>query len=179
MRKVLNNKVLLFLVAILFLANISMLAYILWMREPMKTNGRSDRQKSPITEFLEKKIGFSAEQMKSFDQTRKNHRQKMKPLFEDIKTAKVQFYSYLTDPTTSDSVLNRAASIIGEKQKFLDMQTFQNFKEIRSLCTAEQQPKYDSLIANEISNMWIPSWKGSSRQGKDNARPAHQEPRNE
>lgn len=173
MRKVLNNKVLLFIVAILLLANIAILFYFLWMKEPSKKNSRGDWQKSPITVFLQNEIGFSTDQMAAFEKTRQQHRQKMKPLFEDIKTAKVQFYEFLTNPVISDSTLNSAASIIGEKQKLLDLQTFQNFKEIRSLCTMEQQPKYDSLIVNEISRMWFPTWKGNGHQDKDGPRPPH------
>ncbi|MEO5996266.1 MAG: periplasmic heavy metal sensor [Chitinophagaceae bacterium] len=173
MRKVLNNKVLLFIVAILLLANIAMLFYFLWMREPERKNTRGDRQKSPMTEFLQVEIGFNTEQLAAFEKTRQQHRQKMKPLFEDIKTAKVQFYGFLTDPSINDSTINAAALQIGEKQKLLDMQTFHNFREIRSLCTPEQQPRYDSLIVNEISKMWFPSWKGSGRQEKNSPKPKH------
>jgi Spy/CpxP family protein refolding chaperone len=167
MRKVLNNKVLLFIVAILLLANIAMLFYFLWIREPARKNFRGDRQKSPMTEFLQTEIGFNTGQMAAFEKIRQQHRQKMRPLFEDIKTAKVQFYGFLTNPVINDSTLNQSAKLIGEKQKLLDLQTFHNFKEIRGLCTPEQQPKYDSLIVNEISKMWFPSWKGSGRPGKD------------
>ena len=170
MRKVLNNKVLLFIVAILLLANIAMLFYFLWVREPARKNSRGDRQKSPMTEFLQTKIGFNTDQMAAFEKIRQQHRQKMKPLFEDIKTAKVQFYGFLTNAVINDSTQNKSATLIGEKQKLLDLQTFQNFKEIRGLCTPEQQPKYDSLIVNEISKMWFPSWKGSGRPAKDNSK---------
>src|ERR1700712_1813266 len=102
MRKVLNNKVLLFIVAILLLANIAMLFYFLWMRDPKRNpNAHGDRQKSPMTEFLQTNIGFNAEQLAAFEKTRQKHRQLLKPLFEDIKTAKVQFYSFLTNPQIS------------------------------------------------------------------------------
>ncbi len=170
MRSVLNNKVLLFTVAILLLANIAMLLYFLWIKEPMKRNTRGDRQKSPMTEFLQTEIGFDKQQMEAFDKTRKKHRQEMKPLFEDTRVAKVQFYGFLKNPAVSDSLLNAAASVIGEKQKLLDIQTFQNFKEIRALCTPGQQLKYDSLIVNEISKMWFPAWKGNGHQQKDSSR---------
>jgi protein CpxP len=173
MRKVLNNKVLLFIVVILLLANVAMLLYFLGLRESGKRNAHFERQKSPITEFLQNEIGFSPAQMANFDKTRRQHREQMKPLFEDMRAAKVQFYGYLTNPAASDSMINAAASTIGEKQKLLDMQTFSNFKEIRTLCTPQQQPKYDSLIVNEISKMWFPSWKGNGRQQKDSTRSNH------
>ena len=173
MRKVLNNKVLLFLVAILLLANVAMLVYILRMREPGKKNTRTERQKSPITEFLQNEMKFSADQMAAFDKTRQTHRQKMRPLFEDIKTAKVTFYKNLTVPGVTETTLDSAAVIIGQKQKLLDIQTFKNFQEIRTICTPDQQPKYDSLIVHEISKMWFPSWKGNSHQQKDSATGRH------
>lgn len=166
MRRVLNNKVLLFIVAILLVANVAMLVYIFRMREPVKTGSRTERQKSPITEFLQNEIGFSPDQMAAFDTIRQNHRQKLKPLFEDIKTAKVAFYKSLTNPGVNDPALDSAASVIGQKQKLLDMQTFKNFKELRTLCTPDQQPKYDSLIVKEISRMWFPSWRGNSHSRK-------------
>lgn len=171
MRKVFNNKVLLFIVAILLVANVAMVCYFLWMREPAKRSFHGEqRQKTPITEFLQAEIGFSQAQMLAFDTIRRSHRQKMRPLFEDIKTAKVQFYQFLTNPDVNDSALNRAAAIIGEKQTLLDLQTFQNFKEIRTLCTPEQKARYDSQIVNEISQMWFPSWKGNGRPGKDSTK---------
>lgn len=173
MRSVLNNKVLLFIVAILLLANMAILFYFLWIREPLKRNLRGDRQKSPITEFLQTEIGFDKNQMAAFDKMRQKHRQTMKPLFEDTKAAKVRFYGYLTNTAVSDTVLNAAASIIGEKQKLLEMQAFENFKEIRTLCTPRQQLKYDSLIVNEISKMWFPSRKGSGHQQKDSSKSIH------
>lgn len=170
MHKVLNNKMLLFIVAILLLTNIAMLFYIFASREPVKRSPHGERQRSPVTEFLQKDIGFTQEQMKAFDNTRLKHRQTMRPLFEDIKKAKLQFYGYLTNAEVSDSILDVTASIIGEKQKLLDMQTFRNFKEIRALCTPEQQLKYDSLIVNEISRMWFPSRKGNNRPQKDTSK---------
>jgi protein CpxP len=174
MRKVLNNKVLLFIVAILLLANIAMLFYFLWLREPTRKTPHGDHQKSPFSQFLQTEIKFNEEQMASFEKVRQKHRQILKPLFEEIKTAKVQFYGFLTNPAISDSVLERAASVIGSKQKALDAQTFQNFKEIRGLCTPQQQPRYDSLIVNEISKMWFPSWKGNKgHQQKDGPESNH------
>ncbi len=170
MRSVLNNKVLLFIVAILLLANIVMLFYFLWIREPNRRSSHGDRPRSPITEFLQIEIGFNKDQMAAFDKTRQRHRQTMKPLVEDVKAAKVQFYGFLKNPAVSDAVLNDAVAAIGEKQKLLDMQTFLNFKEIRTLCSAQQQPKYDSLIVNEISKMWFPSWKGNGHLQKDSSR---------
>lgn len=167
MRKVLNNRILLLVVAILLLSNIAMLFFFVWMKEPTKKNFRSDRQKSPITVFLEQQVGFNKQQMEAYDKIRQQHRQKMRPLFEDIRLSKVSFYGLLNKSETNDADVNSAASLIGERQKIIDLQAFQNFKEIRTLCNAEQQLRYDSLIAGVIANMWFPARKGNMHQGAD------------
>ncbi len=170
MRKVFNNKILLFIVAILLLANIAIVFYFVNQRDPDRHSGKPDRQRSPITEFLQKEIGFSTQQLDEFEKTRQKHRQLMRPLFEEIKAAKVQFYGLLTNPSVPDSTLDAAAKKIGDKQLQIDMQTFRNFNEIRTLCTPEQQPKYDSLIVNEITKMWFSPWKGNGRPQRDSTK---------
>lgn len=167
MRKVLNNRVLLLVVAILLLSNIAMLFFFVWMKEPSKKGIRGERQKSPITLFLEQQVGFNKQQMEAYDKIRQQHRQEMKPLFEEIRLSKVGFYGLLSKSENSNDDLNKAASAIGEKQKIVDLQAFQNFKEIRALCTPEQQPRYDSLIAGVIANMWFPARKGNMHQNAD------------
>ncbi len=106
MRKVLNNKVLLFIVAILLLANIAILFYFLWMREPSRRPPHGDHQKSPMTEFLQTSVGFNAEQLSAFETMRQKHRLILKPLFEDIRKAKVEFYGFLTNPGITNTTLN-------------------------------------------------------------------------
>jgi len=150
----LRNKTLLFIVVISLLANIIMLAYFGWIRERFHKN-HNDWPNSPITVFLKKNVGFTDAQMVQFNQLRTKNREKMKPLFEDIRSAKVQFYEYLNDQQINDSALNGAATLIGEKQRAIDLQTFKNFREVRTICTEEQKKSYDSLIGGVISQMWF------------------------
>lgn len=150
----LRNKTLLFIVVISLLANIIMLVYFVWIRERYH-KGHDDRPSSPITVFLKKNVGFTDEQMVRFEQLRLKNRGKMKPLFEGIRLAKVQFYRYLNDQQINDSALNKAATLIGEKQKAIDLQTFKNFREVRTICTEEQKKSYDSLVGGVISQMWF------------------------
>lgn len=155
MRKILNNKVLLFIVAVLLLANIAQLIYSVGMRDKGRKNF-NDRQRSPITGFLKNDIGFNTQQMEAYDRLREQHKQKMRSLFQDIRLAKVAFYNLLSDTTVNDSVLNRAALTVGDKQKALELQTFRNFRDIRGLSTSAQLPKYDSLVPGLIGKMWFP-----------------------
>ncbi len=156
MYKVLNNKVLLFIIGILLLANITMFAFFLRMKEPAKKDHHSEKRRSPVAVFLEKDLHFNQEQMAEYEKLRSEHRQNMKSITEDLRLAKVRFYGYLQNIKVPDSLLQREASTIGEIQKAIDLRIFQNFRELRTLSNPVQQPRYDSLIAEVIGQMWFP-----------------------
>ncbi|MBS1654397.1 MAG: hypothetical protein JSU05_06120, partial [Bacteroidetes bacterium] len=69
---------------------------------------------------------------------------------------KTRFYNLLNDPSVNDSVLNNMADSIGIKQKNIDLQIFHHFKQVGSLCTPDQQPKFDSLVVRVIKKMTTP-----------------------
>jgi hypothetical protein len=164
MKSVLNNKVLVFIIIILLLANIFLLVFFLGKKGPEK---KSHNQRPPVAVFLEKDLGFSASQMEAYEKMRQQHRQDTKPLFEDIRLTKVKFYKLLSDTGVRESVIDSIGTLIGEKQKALDLRAFRNFKEIRALCNDSQRPVYDSLIPGVIGKMWFTPRRGNVRPGKD------------
>jgi protein CpxP len=163
MKRVLNSKVLVFTIVILLLANIFLLVFFLGKKPPE----RRPHNGSPVAAFLEKDLAFNANQMEAYEKMRQQHRQTGKPFFEDLRLTKVRFYKLLSNATVSESVVDSMATLIGEKQKAIDLRAFRNFKEIRSLCNASQQPLYDSLIPQVIGKMWFTPRKGNGRPGKD------------
>ena len=149
-----RNRTLFFILIISLLANIVMLAYFGWIRESFH-HGPRNWPNSPISVFLKKDIGFTDQQMEAYNKLRLQNRQKMKPLFEEVRQAKVGFYEHLDDQQVNDSLLDAAAAQVGEKQKALDLQTLKNFRQLRDLCTEDQKRRYDSLITGVINNMWF------------------------
>lgn len=167
MYKLFNNKVLLFIIGVLLLANITMFLFFLRMKEPDKREHHGERRKWPVSVFLEKDIHFTPQQIAEYEKLRSEHRQKIKSISENLRLAKVRFYGLLQNINNHDSLMQRDASKIGELQKALDMQAFQNFREVRSLCNPEQQPRYDSLITDVIEQMWFPARRGNHTNNKD------------
>ena len=148
-----KNRVFISIITVLLLTNIALLVFFFWVKP--HGNFRPDMRRDSIAQSLENKIGFSQEQMAQYQRLKDEHKEKIKPLFEDMRNAKEQFYRFLHQPA-SDSELNNAANVIGEKQKAIDLQIFRHFKELRDLCTAQQQPKFDSLIQQVIHRMSVP-----------------------
>jgi protein CpxP len=148
MNQLSRNKVLLTIIAILLVTNIVMLVLFLRMRP-----GLQEPKKLGFTEKLKNQVGFSAQQMAVFEPKKKVFWNSVRARFDEIKKTKEDFYNYMYDPTVPDSVLESKAEIIGKQQKDLDLFVIKHFKDIRTLCTPEQLPKYDSLLPPLIERM--------------------------
>lgn len=160
-----RNKMLSVLVLILLLTNILLLVFFVRMKpdhDPKKTENRDDRNKGSVMQLLEKQVGFNEDQMVQYKALKDQHWDKMKPYFGEMRNAKDRFYKLLGSSMAADSiVVSSAADSIAAKQKQIDMQTFRHFREIRDICTPQQQPAFDSMVQQVLRRMNGP-WKKSS-----------------
>lgn len=143
------------------------MVFFAWIRPNFKKDIRQ-RGRDMIAYSLKNEIGFTNSQMEQYERLRQTHRDKVKPLFEDMRKTKEQFYKLLDHPS-QDSVVMRTAELIGEKQKVIDLQIFHHFQELRKLCSEDQQSKFDSLIHRVVNRMVIPFHKHNG-QKKDSTR---------
>ena len=144
-----RNKVLLIIIGVLLVANIGMLVFLLAVKKPAQ-----DKPKGPgFTERLKTEVGFTPAQIEVFEPLKKAHWAKMRLGMDSIKQAKLDFYNQLYTPGVPDSLVRARAACIGEKQSALDYQLFSYFREVRSMCTPQQLPKYDSVLPAVIQ--WI------------------------
>jgi len=152
-----RNRNLVFIIAALLLTNIAVLAYFLWIKQPEKRDkNQGNRPNIGMVDRLKDSVGFNDEQLTQFKKLKDEHWESLKPMFDEMRKAKDNLFRLLADPTASDSVINKASDVIAEKQKALDLQTFNHFKRVRAICTSEQQAKYDSLIQRMFRKMGKP-----------------------
>ena len=148
MNQLSRNKILLSILAILLITNIVMLVLFLKMKpHPQET------KRLGFTEKLKNQVGFSAQQMAVFEPKKKVFWASVRERFDEIKKTKEDFYKYMYDPSVPDSALEAKADLIGKQQRDLDLFVIRHFKEIRTLCTPDQLPKYDSLLPPLIERM--------------------------
>ncbi len=145
-----RNKLLLFIIAILFLANVALLYFFFKGKEEVKPPSREHRG---ISGQLKNDVGFSDEQMKAYDLRREQHMNEMKGLFETMRQTKEQFFNTVKNPGATDSLVQSNASAIAGQQKAIDLRTHAYFSDLRKICTAEQLPKFDSLYQQVIKRM--------------------------
>lgn len=147
------NKNLLIIIGVLLITNIAMLVYFLTDKGPARQADPAKQAKTGVADMLQKEVGFSDDQIAQYKGFKEKQKQTIKPMFDDMRRAKDSLFRLLSYPETNDSIISKAADLIAQRQKTLDLQTFNHFKRVRTLCTPEQQPKYDSMVIRMFSRM--------------------------
>ena len=140
-----KTKLLVTAVIFLLLTNIAMLVFFLCCKGPGKRDAHGGKE-AMMRFFLQKDIGFTAEQMQQYDTLSKLHQARVRPSFEEMKNNREQEMKELASNGFSDSAISLTATKSSAKQKEMLEKMFQHFRDIRQLCTAEQRPKFDSLF---------------------------------
>jgi len=141
-----KNKLYLLVIGILLVTNIVMLFFFIDKKDDGKKGNRGGDKSAMMKNFLQKEIGFNEQQLQQYDTLSKQHKEKMKADFEALKKNKEQQFKELGIKGFSDTAINDIVSRSSEKQKLIELQMLNHFASIRKICTAEQQPKFDSLF---------------------------------
>lgn len=156
-----RNRNLLIIITVLLLTNVAVLVYFL---------GQKKKEKPPVwngvAEMLQNEVGFNEEQTAKYKEMKGKQREKVRPMYDNMRKAKDSLFRLLSFPETSDSVLNKMADEIAQKQKAIDLETFNHFKRVRVLCTPDQLPKYDTMVLQMFRKMGKPVRHGESEKKK-------------
>ena len=149
-----NHKVLLVIIGVLLVSNIWLLYSYVWSKTTnttKKTDSQDMRQR--VRMKLKNEVGFTDEQLAQYDTLRTKHFEAINPMFDELKMAKDSFFKLVYQQNVPDSVVKAYADRIGEKQEAVDLKTFNHFRSIKGICTAEQQPKIDSFIQQVVKRI--------------------------
>ena len=140
-----KTKILVTAVVFLLLTNIAMLVFFLCCKGPGKKDSHGSRE-AMMRSFLQKDIGFTPQQLQQYDTLSKLHKENTKQEFDQMRNNKEAEMKELGRNGFSDSAIWLAAGKSSAIQKEMVEKMLLHFKDIRKLCTAEQQPKFDSLF---------------------------------
>ena len=138
-----NTKILTLAVVVLLLSNIALVAFMLTGKN---RKGDKRQERKPPFEMMVKELGMTEEQQRDYKALKEEHMKTVKPLFDSVKVAKSAFFALTKDNTVTDSLINLHSLRVSENQAALDKVTFEHFRKVRKLFTAEQQPKFDSFM---------------------------------
>ncbi|HEY1869631.1 MAG TPA: hypothetical protein VGG71_01165, partial [Chitinophagaceae bacterium] len=77
MKQFTQNKLLVLLVAVLLIANLALMFYFFVFRNEHRADSPSSR---PVSDFVQKQLGFNADQVARFQQLRDEHKQAVRPI---------------------------------------------------------------------------------------------------
>jgi len=160
MKQFTQNKLLVLLVAILLIANLGLMLYFFVFRNDHKT-GEASR---PVSDFIQKQLGFNPDQVARFQQLRDEHKEAVKPVIEDMKKLKDSLYNLLQKPEFNDTIAVNLINKIGEKQKEWELMIFHHFQKVRAICDSGQLPKFDTLVHRMVTRGSWTHRKGSSQK---------------
>jgi hypothetical protein len=142
-----KNKLLTGLVLLLLVANVVTIT-LFWVgkaRQPFQQRGTP-------AEYLIKELTLNEQQQLQLELLRKEHRNAVEPLRQEVKEAKKSFFDLLKQKPLSDSVLQIAIKHISALTEQLDLITFHHFQKVRAICTTEQQKRFDEILG-EVTRM--------------------------
>ena len=152
MNSIRKNKLLVSIIIFLFITNFAMLIFFIVLDRSSQENSHNRYQKG-MSAMLKKKVGFTEQQLDTYQSLRKEQFDTIHTLFDELRKAKMDFYNLIYTSQVADSTVYKAADLIAEKQKELDLQMFKRFKMIRSICTPDQLPKFDTTIKKILIRM--------------------------
>jgi protein CpxP len=138
-----SNKILTVAVVLLLLVNI---ALVVFMMQGRKKKGDKMHGKGEPFEMMVKELGMSEQQQTDYKAMKEEHMKSIRPLFDSVRSAKTAFFALTKQADVSDSLVNVYSQRITEKQSAIDKLTFAHFKRVRTIFTAEQQPKFDEFL---------------------------------
>ena len=154
-----KNKLLTGLVILLLAANITTIV-VFWM-------GMKKMHPSPLqpSAYIIKELSLNDKQQEQYNAMVQQHRKQSRSIQEQIRNCKDSFFNLLSNDNANDSIKNNLSAKIASLNSELDLITYAHFKEVRKICTPEQQQKFDGIIKEIIRMMAGPVGRGPRPPG--------------
>jgi protein CpxP len=152
-------KVLILIIVGLLILNAVLIGYLIFPKRseyvhPHAEMNRSEESRNNIKKILVTVVGFDSNQINQYQQLQKDHWKMIRPQFGELRNAKNEFFSLLSSSLgPEDARVLAAADSIAHKQRTIDLATYAHFMELRTICRADQQMQFDSLLQQVILRM--------------------------
>lgn len=153
METISKNKLLFVIIILLILINVSTLSFMWYWKikephlpppppvmEPL-VKGPPPEARAHLKELL----NLTDAQMETIDKIRESHIAQMQKTREELKVLKDKIFSNLSNPNADTNSVRDIANQIGILEARTDLITFDNFREVRKVCSDEQKKKFDEV----------------------------------
>jgi len=147
-----KDKFLILTIIILFVMNIFTLGYVLFGRQnmppPFPPGPHMMDRPGPDKpdEMIIHKLNLNEQQIKQFDELKKEHRNQVESLQETSRKLHDELFGLLKESSVDVNKKNVLIEQISENQKELDNATFQHFEKLRGILSEEQKKQFSQFI---------------------------------
>lgn len=111
--------------------------------------------KQPFAIIIDE-LKMTPEQQKAYLQMRDEHHARVEEIRDSTRLLRHQLFELLSRDSSSTEQAAEITKLIGDKQAEIDMVTYNHFKQVRSICTAEQKQRFDAIIEDILKAMAMP-----------------------
>jgi Spy/CpxP family protein refolding chaperone len=145
-----QNKVAGSIIIILVVLNIVLIS-MFWLRGfrhpdfSLRERPRIERP-ARMANFFQRELGLTSEQVEKFDQQRDAFFQKMKPIMKQIHDLRMQLTDAIFAAQPDENLVKNLVAQISDLDQKREMAIFDHIKQVRAICTPEQQGKLKDLM---------------------------------
>ena len=114
-----------------------------------------------VFEFINHELKLDSNQQESYRKLRDEHQGRQQTIQDSLKNLKDAFFALLQQPEAADSAIEAGAKKITVLEERMELLTFRHFQKLRTICNADQQKKFDTIIQDVLRRMAPPK----NRQG--------------
>lgn len=152
-----NARFLKVIILVLVIINAGTVTF-LWLHKPphpIREDGRMD-----TFGFLVHELKLDDSQQEQYRKLRDDHHEKTEGLREKGRHMRDHFFELLKKPSADSADIQRLSDSIALNQKQIELLTYYHFREVRKICTPEQQKKFDDVIQDALHMMGPPPHQG-------------------
>jgi hypothetical protein len=114
-----------------------------------KSNKRAARN-GQQNNFIVKELQFDASQTKQFKKLYSDHREKIKSISDGIRLLKDDFFDKVSDESINTSTIDSLATLIANKEKEKDIETFNHFRAVQKICNDQQKERFKIILKDAL-----------------------------
>ena len=174
MRFFTKNKILIFLIVILFVSNLTtIIALVIHKREFHRLPNDTQTINSPVANtgsLFRDKLNLSIEQNDIFRNLRRNYNRSARTLSYEMQYERVKMINELSKSNPDTMALNAIANDIGTMHSQLKRLTFKYFLDMKKECNKEQKEKLTEIfedLLNSDGNVSLPAQGRGNRHNRN------------
>ena len=148
MKPIGKQTVLTILVLVLVALNIGLVTFMWYSQRP------NHGPEGPETaNFLIKELRFDKTQEQQYLELQRQFMDSLEPIRDRERQTHDRFFSMMHAATPDSSLVSLTIDTMAHIRGLIEYQTFVHFRQVRALCNADQQKKFDNIIAETMRRM--------------------------